>query len=265
MSLNGKRQEGDIRDDNGDTDDKVTIPNSKKRKMENELEAVTTSTRTNSNSSTSANTSTSANISSSTATSVNTSDTKNTSANASRSVNVNTPACTSPTLYVSNLHHRISEPHLQKLFQRFGEIHRVVMIRRSGTGVNVNANTKAGRGRGGHHSNSKREKQGRYPKHEDSGYSYAFVEFKSIQVARTAMEKVNGVSLLGKQLVVKSAHGTSSSSSSSRQGAGVDGDELGKDGIGSTPSMKDVRKQKNDVENKIDALKRALKEKGGKF
>eukprot|EP01083_Nonionella_stella_P279372 950405_1 len=139
MSLNGKRcQDGDIRDDNGDTDDKVTIPNSKKRKMENELEAVTTST------STSADT----NTSSSTANAVNTSDTKNTSANSSR--NTPTPACTSPTLYVSNLHHRISEPHLQKLFQRFGEIHRVVMIRRSGTGVNANTNA----GRGGHHSST---------------------------------------------------------------------------------------------------------------
>ena len=176
------------------------------------------------------------------------SETSATATSTKSTASLPTPAisCQTPTLYVSNLHNRISEPHLQKLFQRFGEINRVHMIRRMGSGgnnssnnVNVPTNNVYGRGRG---------KMQQIQQQQQSGYSYAFVEFKSVQSASNAMKRVNGMTLLGKDLVVKPAH--------SKVG-GSDGEET-------IQSKQTVRKLKTDVDHKIEALKRALREKDNK-
>ncbi len=156
-----------------------------------------------------------------------------------------------PTVYVSNLHQRVCEAHLQKLFQRFGEISRVHIIRKvlSSSGGNKGStinNTKAGRG------------MTRHKQQHQSGYSYAFVEFKSIQSACTAIEKLNGVTLLGKDLVVRPANGRGQSNGENDNGT-ADNNE------GSPEmkplSMQNMKKQKHDVESRIDAVKRALLEK----
>jgi RNA recognition motif-containing protein len=131
------------------------------------------------------------------------------------------------TLYVSNLHHRISEPHLQKLFQRFGEIQRVNLIHRRGAGPPTV--TKSGRG----HSHKQK-----YQK--SVTYSYAFVEFKTMQSANTAMNKLNDVALLGKNLIIKPAHGKSEHTNGQ-------------------PSQQVVKKQQFDLQSKIESLKKTLK------
>jgi len=161
-----------------------------------------------------------------------------------------TASCSTSTLYVSNLHQRISEPHLEKLFVRFGDINRVHLIRKvigsggSSGGTVRPASTHPSKGG---ISRSRQQQQ-------QSSYSYAFVEFKTVQAASTAMAKLNGVSLLGKDLVVRPAHGKSQNN--------FDGNEEGTgEGTGGTISNSDMRKQRNDVESKIDAVKRALQEK----
>lgn len=148
------------------------------------------------------------------------------------------PICSTPTLYVSNLHSRVAEPHLEKLFQRFGEINKVNMIRRTST-VNVGVR------KGGESSSS--SKSFRQKHHQPNIYSYAFVEFKSVEAANQAMNALNGVKLLGKDMVVKPAHAKTGEEHS--------------DGANVSEENAEVKKKKSDVESKIDALKRALREK----
>lgn len=75
------------------------------------------------------------------------------------------------TIYVSNIHPRIAEVHLQKLFGRFGEIQRVNIVRKQA------------------------------PIH-----SIAFIKFSSPKSAKAAIEKVHGQKLLEMTLHVKPAH-----------------------------------------------------------
>lgn len=163
-----------------------------------------------------------------------------------------TPTCTSSTLYVSNLHTRISEPHLQKLFQRFGEIVRINLIRRvsgsSGTSIRGtrNNNPQAGGTKHKHKSHHHNQQE------QQNSYTYAFVEFKTVQSATDAMQKVNGVTLLGMDLYVRPAHAKANES-------GTD------NGEGNQVSLQSVKKQFSDVESKIDALKKTLIEKQSKL
>lgn len=160
-----------------------------------------------------------------------------------------TISCQTPTVYVSNLHNRIAEPHLQKLFQRFGEINRVNLIRRMGSGTSVEPMSESGPSRPQKGSIKPAQQQDQH----HGGFSYAFVEFKSVQSACTAIEKLKGVALLGRDLVVRPAHEKSDGS------GGISGSEThGGDIRGSKLSMQSVRKQKSEVENKIDALRKAL-------
>lgn len=171
------------------------------------------------------------------------------------------PTCTTSTLYVSNLHQRISEPHLEKLFQRFGDVNRVHIIRKAiplpihGSGGGKNGNGNGNQGRNNSHTRKGMTRQKHGPKQQYNGYSFAFVELKSIQSACTAMEQLNGVSLLGKDLVVRPANGRSEHNDGGTEDGG-NGDAAAalKDG-------REMKKQKHDVESRIDAVKRALLEK----
>jgi len=169
-----------------------------------------------------------------------------------------TASCSTSTLYVSNLHPRISEPHLEKLFVRFGDINRVHLIRKMISSGGGSGST--GRSTSTHPSKvgTSRSRQ----QQQQSSYSFAFVEFKTVQAASTAMTKLNGVSLLGKDLVVRPAHGKSENNNFDgyEKGTGEGGSKDGA-GAGGTTSATSMRKQRNDVESKIDAVKRALQEK----
>jgi len=74
------------------------------------------------------------------------------------------------TLFCSNLHPRIAEPHLEKLFRRHGAIARIHLSRN-----------------GGMHR------------------GYAFIEYRNKEDARSAVAKLHGRMLLGRSLVVKFA------------------------------------------------------------
>lgn len=75
------------------------------------------------------------------------------------------------TIYVSNIHPRIAEVHLQKLFAKFGDIERVHIYRKQA------------------------------PKH-----SYAFIKFVSPESAKVAIEKTNGQKILERSLCVRYAY-----------------------------------------------------------
>ena len=111
------------------------------------------------------------------------------------------PACNTTTLYVGNLHPRISQPHIEKLFQPYGEIVRINQIKpmkmkesfnttRTGVTTSSSSNTFV-------------------------PYGYTFVQFNSIESARLAMQKIDQVTLLGKQLIVRPAHSQNNQESNS--------------------------------------------------
>lgn len=131
------------------------------------------------------------------------------------------------TLYVGNLHPRITQAHLEKLFQPFGEIIRIFFP----TGRSSALRTRKG--------------------------NYAFVEFKDASYAKRAMDKIHGRKLLERQLIVRPAN--------ERGNLGFRSiGSLVKGASGSTgkhhSSLQAVKRQKNEVETKIEAVKRAIEE-----
>jgi RNA recognition motif-containing protein len=141
---------------------------------------------------------------------------------------------TSRTIYVSNLHPRISEARLQKLFGAYGEICRVHFVQK--------------------HS-----------------YTFAFVEYQSAQSAKNAIAKLDRQILLRKELVVRYAHDKSDGGTGGRMGVGIGigGSEVSSSAPTSTrkrssgSEQEDIRmlkKQKSKVDRKIEAVKRALEE-----
>lgn len=138
------------------------------------------------------------------------------------------------TIYVSNLHPRIAEAHLQKLFGAYGEVVRIHLVRKPNT-----------------------------------GHMFAFVQYQTIRSAKDAIGKVHGKILLGKDLIVRYAHDRNSDGSVGSSAAGsstsikrrtLDG-EINRDG-----DERLLKKQKYDVQSKIESVKRALEEskrKGG--
>jgi RNA recognition motif-containing protein len=81
--------------------------------------------------------------------------------------------------------------------------------------------------------------------------NYAFVEFKQPSFAQKAMEKIHGRKLLERNLVVRPAHERSQNMASRT---------ISSLGTTSHLPLQTVKKQKNEVENKIEAVKRAIEE-----
>ena len=131
------------------------------------------------------------------------------------------------TLYVSNLHPRIAEVHLQKLFGKYGAIVRIHFMRKPNL---------------------------RNPRRH---YTYAFVKYRSNESAQIAVEKVHDRTLLGQKMVVRYANSGRSDSdfgSAARRGTHT----AKRQGSDVTPDERILKKQKNDVQKKIEAVKRAL-------
>jgi len=128
-------------------------------------------------------------------------------------------ALRSNTLYVSNLHPRIVEPHLQKLFGSHGKIARLQVIRKPNL------------------------------RNPTLTYSFAFIEYESFVSAQSAIEKIHGQQLLGKQLIVKYANEkndlTFGAGTKRQSGNAVDNERM-------------LKRQKSEVEKKIEAVKKAL-------
>jgi RNA recognition motif-containing protein len=133
-------------------------------------------------------------------------------------------ATRSNNLYVSNLHPRIVEPHLQKLFGSHGKISRLQVIRKPNL------------------------------RNPLLTYSFAFIEFESFVSAQSAIEKIHGQKLLGKLLIVRYANEKNDSSF----GAGTKRLSANAVVVGDDRMLK---RQKSEVEKKIEAVKKALSKK----
>jgi hypothetical protein len=140
--------------------------------------------------------------------------------------------CNTPTLYVSNLHPRITETHLELMFKPYGEIARVFFAR-SGGGTGSAA--------------QKGQDNSRVQRSTQKGY--AFVEYKTVNAAKIGIEKLDGRLLLGRNVLVRPAHSKQNSD-----------DRENNDGSTTSEKNRQVRKQKYEVQNKIEALKRAIAE-----
>jgi len=155
--------------------------------------------------------------------------------------------CDTPTIYVSNLHPRVAETHLELLFKSYGEITRVSLVRRrGGSGVGTGSgNSRDRRAYSGHSRRNMME--------NTMNYTYAFISFKCVDSARLAIEKINGRSLLGKCLIVRPAHDHHTNTTNEK--ISVD-----KASLQTTKKQKTatIEKEKLSVETKISAIKRAI-------
>ena len=129
--------------------------------------------------------------------------------------------CQTATLFVGNLHPRIGDAHLTKLFSPYGTLNRVSLVKNGASGQ---------------------------PK------GYAFVEYASVESARMAIRRVDGRMLLNKMLAVRPAHEKTGAATGNDDGDGTSG---GKD----IKDKRQVRKEKSEVLSKIEAVKRAIEEK----
>ena len=130
--------------------------------------------------------------------------------------------CQTATLFVGNLHPRIGDAHLTKLFSPYGTLNRVSLVKIGASGQ---------------------------PK------GYAFVEFASVESARMAIRRVDGRMLLNKMLAVRPAHEKTGAAAGNDDG----GDNNG--GSKDIKDNRQVRKEKSEVLSKIEAVKRAIEEK----
>lgn len=168
------------------------------------------------------------------------------------------------TLYVGDLHPRISEPHLEKLFQRYGEINRVHIVRRMVSSSTTAISTKMNTGNSSHDNRIEKTDmihKGKIKQHKQNNvvnesYSFAFVEYKSIKSAMIAMEKLNGVSLLEKTLIVRPSHHGKDDDHRIKMNNNEENNYCCSEG-----NNHQHKKQRSAIESKIDALKKALKEK----
>ncbi len=132
------------------------------------------------------------------------------------------------TLYVSNLHPRIAEAHLHKLFGKYGIIIRIHFARK--------------------------------PKFKKTGghYTYAFVQYQTSNAARDALHQLNGQILLGERIIVRYANserkGLDYSGASAVFRSSISAKRPGSD----LDAEKKVKKLKSDVQKKIEAVKKAL-------
>ena len=131
--------------------------------------------------------------------------------------------CQTATLFVGNLHPRIGDAHLTKLFSPYGTLNRVSLVKNGASGQ---------------------------PK------GYAFVEFASVESARRAIRRVDGRMLLNKMLAVRPAHEKTGAAAGN---ANDDGDC--NNGSRDIKDKRQVRKEKSEVLSKIEAVKRAIEEK----
>ena len=128
--------------------------------------------------------------------------------------------CRTASIFVGRLHPRVGEPHLQKLFSPYGAVRRIA-VRPAG--------------------------------------GYAFVEYASVESARMAIRRIDGRSLLGRDLVVRPARDRANAAAAD-DGAGGSARRGG--GDQSPPDrLRLVQKERSEVESRIEAVKKALKEK----
>eukprot|EP00553_Chaetoceros_curvisetus_P006884 CAMPEP_0204628744 /NCGR_PEP_ID=MMETSP0717-20131115/16585_1 /ASSEMBLY_ACC=CAM_ASM_000666 /TAXON_ID=230516 /ORGANISM="Chaetoceros curvisetus" /LENGTH=106 /DNA_ID=CAMNT_0051645481 /DNA_START=29 /DNA_END=345 /DNA_ORIENTATION=+ len=96
-------------------------------------------------------------------------------------------------------------------------------------------------------------------------HMYAFVQYQTYQSAKNAVQNVHGKTLLGKELIVRYAHDRTSSdvsptSSSITSSSTMATKRQTADGSGDAGNARLLKKQRNDVQSKIESVRRALEE-----
>lgn len=129
--------------------------------------------------------------------------------------------CQTSTLFVGGLHTRVADVHLQKLFQPYGTVARIFQVKHKEGSL-------AGQPKG-----------------------YAFVEYSTVDSAKLAIERIDGKVLLGRTLHVRPAHTKTETA----------GDNSSAPGESKPSDARSIRKEKSEVESKIEAVKRAIEEK----
>ena len=151
-------------------------------------------------------------------------------------VSVELIPCNTTTLFVGSLHPRIADPHLQKLFSPYGSIKRIHIVTHKRAAVLPNKNLVA-----------KSKTPSKYAYDFQHSKGYAFVEYDNVDSARMAISRLDGRSLLGKNLVVRPAR---------RQ-------KLESLGVSETKVLtaEDAKKECKSIQSKIDLVKKALDDK----
>ena len=144
--------------------------------------------------------------------------------------------CNTSTLFVGSLHPRIADLHLQKLFSPYGPINRIHIVTHKTAAVPKNNNLEG-----------KSKIPSKYAFTSQQSKGYAFVEYDNIDSARMAMSRLDGRSLLGKNLVVRPARKQKVESL----------------GFSETKVLtaEDAKKECKSIQSKIDLVKKALEDK----
>ena len=135
----------------------------------------------------------------------------------------NHPSLTTPTLYVGNLHPRLTSAHLEKMFSKYGRIVRLDLKNNGST-------------------NQK---------------NYAFCQFQSVAEAQQALDNLNGRSLLQRNLVIRAAHqqhGAPRAANPTLQTL----DQRAANNNDKPQSQASIRFQQRKLDDKIQELKRKL-------
>ena len=139
--------------------------------------------------------------------------------------------CDTPSLFVGNLHPRLSDLHLEKLFRPYGELLRIHIVT------------------GSPPAETSRSRSGATPKQPPKHFAqsqkprgYAFVEYKSVASAKLAISRLNGRQLLGKPLAVRPSHRKPNETAGAK-------------------NPNSTRKECAALESRIEAVKKAIEQK----
>jgi RNA recognition motif-containing protein len=160
------------------------------------------------------------------------------SEDADKNHNSSSITCNTTTLFVGGLHPRIGDLHLQKLFSPYGSIVRIHIVTHKPGAVPTHDNPMA---------KSKTPSKHAYGSQQSKGY--AFVEYGAVESARMAMERLDGRSLLGRNLAVRPAKRQKMDSL------------LTNNSETRVLTAEEAKKEQKSIQSKIDSVKKALEQK----
>jgi RNA recognition motif-containing protein len=132
----------------------------------------------------------------------------------------------------------VGDLHLQKLFSPYGSISRIHIVTHKPGTVPTHDNP---------HAKSRSPSKHAFGSQQSKGY--AFVEYSTVAAARLAISRLDGRSLLGKQLVVRPARWQK-----------IDGATCGSSET-KPVSTEEAKRQYKSVQSKIESVKKALEQK----
>lgn len=138
--------------------------------------------------------------------------------------------CDTPSLFVGNLHPRLSDLHLEKLFKPYGELLRIHIVTGSPPAETTSRTGATPKQPPKHFAQSQKPR------------GYAFVEYKSVASAKLAISRLNGRQLLGKPLAVRPSHRKPNETAGAK-------------------NPKTTRKEYAALESRIEAVKKAIEQK----